>query len=496
VELARDFATLAGRRLFARCRAELGLVLEAGATERLIFWDIARQLASSASPRAFRRRAVARGEGETGGADVTENVDVALDPTVAAPVRAAARRAKVSALGAVRAHAGDNIDVTPEATPRAPGRALAGRGEAGPDLVTCCAQLVREVGIPLDPAPHAVHGPATRRAKRRHLAASALFALHIHIPRHAAPSAPKRALGARGGKVGARFAARGAHFADQVDFPFDPAPRAVHGLATRLAERRLYTAPALLVLHIHIPGHAAQAAPECALGARGGEDGVFFTASRAHFVTRVDIPLDPAPRAMHLLSTWRAKRRHLAAPALLGHNIHIPSHAAPAAPDRALGARGGKNGMFFSACGAHLANQVDIPVDPAPCAVHSLATGRAERRLFAASALLVLHIHIPSHAAPAAPERFLSASAGKRGAFFAAVGALGHACQLFFPFFFFFIYFFFSQDFNLPPAPLVMVNWSTTELSSLAYVVNARLRAASATKTEYPNLIDCAAKYS
>jgi hypothetical protein len=134
---------------------------------------------------------------------------------------------------------------------------------------------------------------------------------------------------------------------------------------------------------------------------------------------------------MHLLSTWRAKRRHLAAPALLGHNIHIPSHAAPAAPDRALGARGGKNGMFFTASGAHIVFLVDIPLDPAPRAVYRLATAWAKHRPLAAPAPFMHNIHIPRHAAPAAPERFLSASAGKRGVFFTADGALGH-------FFFFF----------------------------------------------------------
>jgi hypothetical protein len=36
----------------------------------------------------------------------------------------------------------------------------------------------------------------------------------------------------------------------------------------------------------------------------------------------------------------------------------------------------------------------------------------------------VFHIHIPRHAAPAAPERLLGASAGETGAFFAADGAL------------------------------------------------------------------------
>jgi hypothetical protein len=58
--------------------------------------------------------------------------------------------------------------------------------------------------------------------------------------------------------------------------------------------------------------------------------------------------------------------------------------------------------------------------------VHSLATARAIRRDLAAPALLVTHIHIPGHAASAAPERLLGASAGERGAFFAADGALGH----------------------------------------------------------------------
>jgi hypothetical protein len=70
--------------------------------------------------------------------------------------------------------------------------------------------------------------------------------------------------------------------------------------------------------------------------------------------------------------------------------------------------------------------QVDIPLDPAPRAALGLATNRAKRRPFAAPALLVFHIHIPWHAAPAAPERLLGAGAGKKSAFFAANGALGH----------------------------------------------------------------------
>jgi hypothetical protein len=157
-------------------------------------------------------------------------------------------------------------------------------------------------------------------------------------------------------------------------------------------------------------------------------------------VRKVDIPLDPAPRAMHGLATTRAKRRHLAASTHLALHIHIPSHAAPAAPHSALGACGGKGGLFFTASGAHFADQVGIPLDPAPCAVHGLATTRAKRRPLAALALLALHINITRHTAPAAPEWFLGASACKDGAFFAAHGALGHI--FLFTFFFFFSFFF------------------------------------------------------
>jgi hypothetical protein len=129
---------------------------------------------------------------------------------------------------------------------------------------------------------------------------------------------------------------------------------------------------------------------------------------------------------VHGLATNRAKRRPLAAPALFGHNIHITRHAAPAAPECALGARGGKGGAFFATGGAHFAFQVDIPLDSAPRAVHRLATNRAKRRHLAAPALFALHIHISRHTAPAAPERLLGASAGERGVFFAAHEALGH----------------------------------------------------------------------
>jgi hypothetical protein len=66
--------------------------------------------------------------------------------------------------------------------------------------------------------------------------------------------------------------------------------------------------------------------------------------------------------------------------------------------------------------------------------VDSLSTARAKRRHLAAPARLALHIHIPRHAAPAAPERLFSAGAGKRGVFFAAHGALADA--IFFYFYF------------------------------------------------------------
>jgi hypothetical protein len=87
-------------------------------------------------------------------------------------------------------------------------------------------------------------------------------------------------------------------------------------------------------------------------------------------------------------------------------------------------------------------SQVDIPLDPAPRAVHGLATGRAKRRLLAAPALLVHHVHIPGHAARAAPDRLFGASAGVHGAFFVADGALARhffSSFLFFHFFFFFL---------------------------------------------------------
>jgi hypothetical protein len=130
---------------------------------------------------------------------------------------------------------------------------------------------VHQVDIPLDPTPSAADGPATRLAKRRHLAASTLFALHIHIIRHSAPAAPERALGARGGKAGNFLAARGAHFADQVDIPPDPAPRAVHFLATNRAKYWHLAAPTLFALHIHIPCQSAPAASERSFGAQGGK---------------------------------------------------------------------------------------------------------------------------------------------------------------------------------------------------------------------------------
>jgi hypothetical protein len=94
-----------------------------------------------------------------------KDVDVALDPAVVAPVRAATRRAKGGALGAAGAHAVDNIDIAPEPTPRASGRALAGRGKAGSDLIAGCAHFADHVNIPLDLALSAVYGLATNRAK-------------------------------------------------------------------------------------------------------------------------------------------------------------------------------------------------------------------------------------------------------------------------------------------------------------------------------------------
>jgi hypothetical protein len=169
------------------------------------------------------------------------------------------------------------IDIAPESAPRAPGRALAGRGKVGQDRVAGAAHFADQVNIPLDPAPRAVHNLATTRAKRRLLAAPAFLFHHIHIPRYTTPAAPERALGARGGKGGLFFAARGALFVFQVDIPLDPAPRAVHFLATNRAKRRLLATPALLVHHIHIPRNTARAAPERLLGASAGENGVFFT---------------------------------------------------------------------------------------------------------------------------------------------------------------------------------------------------------------------------
>jgi hypothetical protein len=133
-----------------------------------------------------------------------------------------------------------------------------------------------------------VHGLATARTKRRLFAASALLVHNIHIPRHAAPAAPHSALGARGGKGGHFFAASGAHFVFQVDVTLDPAPRAVHGLATRLAKRRPLAAPAPFFYHIYIPHNAAPAAPERLLGTRASERGAFFTADGAlspHFLS-------------------------------------------------------------------------------------------------------------------------------------------------------------------------------------------------------------------
>jgi hypothetical protein len=81
-----------------------------------------------------------------------------------------------------------------------------------------------------------------------------------------------------------------------------------------------------------------------------------------------------------------------------------------------------------------LVRKVDIPLDPAPRAVHFLASARAKRRPLAAPAPFIHHIHIPRHAAPAAPERLLGTSVGVQGVFFAAHEALGHV-------FFFFLFF-------------------------------------------------------
>jgi hypothetical protein len=177
-----------------------------------------------------------------------------------------------------------------------------------------------------------------------------------------------------------------------------------------------------------------------------------LVAGCAHFAHQVDIPLDPAPGAVHGLATNRSKQRPLAAPAVLVHHIHIPWHAALAAPHSALGACGGKGGPFFAARRAHFVFQVDITFDPAPGAVHGLATNRAKRRILAAPAPFRFHINIPRHAAPAAPERVLGTSAGEIGAFFAADGALGH---VFFFFFFLFkwILIAFAPPVTLSPRP-------------------------------------------
>jgi hypothetical protein len=210
-----------------------------------------------------------------------KDVDITFDPAVVAPVRAAAHRAKGGALVAAGAHAGDNIDVAPEATPSAPVRALAGRGKAGVDFVAGGAHFVSQVDIPLDPAPGAAHFLTTNRAKRRHFATPALLAHHIHISHHAAPAASERALGVCGGKGGRFFAARRAHFVFQVDITLDPAPRAVHFLATNRAKRRILAAPAPFVQNIHISRHAAPAAPERFLCASAGEIGAFFAADGA-----------------------------------------------------------------------------------------------------------------------------------------------------------------------------------------------------------------------
>jgi hypothetical protein len=155
---------------------------------------------------------------ETGGADVVDNVDITLDPAVAAPVRAAARRAKGGVLGAAGAHAGDNIDIAPEATPRAPGRTLTGGGKAGADFVAGCAHCASQIDVALDPAPRAVHGLATNRAKRRYLSATAPLMHHIHITWHATRAAPERLLGASAREIGAFFATHGA--LDHVFFFF------------------------------------------------------------------------------------------------------------------------------------------------------------------------------------------------------------------------------------------------------------------------------------
>jgi hypothetical protein len=67
--------------------------------------------------------------------------------------------------------------------------------------------------------------------------------------------------------------------------------------------------------------------------------------------------------------------------------------------------------------------------------VHGFATTRAKHWLLAAPARLVLHINITRDAASAAPERLLGASAGERGAFFAAAGALARHLALWRTFF-------------------------------------------------------------
>jgi hypothetical protein len=208
VEHAAGFAILAGGSLFSGCRAVIGPVLEAGAAESFMFAHIARQLASSASPGSFRSCAVGCRHSEAGDADVVENVVIPLDSAVVAPERAATYRAKSGVLGAAGANAGDNIDIASEAAPRAPSRALAGGGKAGTDFVACGAHLAFQVDIPLDPAPRAVDGLATNRAKRRMISTPALLAHNIHILRHAAPAAPERALGTRGGKAWHIFIAR------------------------------------------------------------------------------------------------------------------------------------------------------------------------------------------------------------------------------------------------------------------------------------------------
>jgi hypothetical protein len=352
VEEAAGAAGRAGFGFFSGRRAVLGPVLEAGAAERFLLAHVTWESAPKASACTFRGSAVGCSHGEAGCANVVKNVDIALDPAVAATVRAATHRAKGGELGAAGAHASVDIGIAPEPTPRASGRALVWGGKASPGLVAGGAHFVFQVDIPLDPAPRAVHSLATARAKRRLLAAPALLVHHIHIPYQAARAAPESALGASGGKRGHFFAAGGAHIVCEVDIPLDPAPRAVHGLATARAKRRHLAAPALLVHHIHIPYQAARAAPERTLGACGGKGGFFSAAGGAHFVFQVDIPLDPAPRAVHFLSARGAKRWHLAAPALLGHNIHISRQATPAAPERLLGASAGERGVFFAADGA------------------------------------------------------------------------------------------------------------------------------------------------